>query len=380
MTGGWAAGALVEGETSDSNLSAHTHDPDLRYTRSPVCRLLEHTQYVATPTEARIRQHPGGPPAFTCPAYFLPALSWLRLPILQHVWPKEGASDAGEDTLYHAAHSAPTASGEIIYRWASGGATDEPEYSEIWEGQQPGLEGEVDTCGCKCAPVVASPVFVASGSDPAGVHRELYQPLPTSSTSLPPGVLPLPLLHEHHHHHHSHHSCSHQGWRHDNTCGGSGCVESSSARHQLSEGDGLGAYDLDPKQKVDWEGCHPSLRHCGRDGWLAQYRLPRSCGSRAPPVRQWLQEGQLLDDMASDSEMLLEHSSLHGHALAPPRTPRTARADCSVQGGGTLVVKYPNLVFEGNGHVTSTNSRQAVRAAPAPLVSRLWGFLGWSKR
>ena len=146
-TSSWAGGPLVESETTESHLSQSVTTagagPALHYSRSPVCRLLEQTQFVATPTEDQHRPRPSGPPAFASPAYFLPSLSWLRLPMLRQAWPGDGGSPGGGNiAVYNAAKAVQCDCGETTHHWPADAAgqwvesrtDDDPEYSEIVDG------------------------------------------------------------------------------------------------------------------------------------------------------------------------------------------------------------------------------------------------------
>ncbi|XP_076442246.1 uncharacterized protein LOC143281136 [Babylonia areolata] len=364
--GSWAGGPLVESETSDSYLGqppgAEAGGDPLRHNRSPVCRLLEQTQYVATPTEDEHRPRPSGPPAFTSPAYFLPALAWLRLPILRGTWPGESNGAARDTTRYNVAQPLQCHCGETTHHWRPEGEgqgrwgaeprnddddddnNEDPEYSEIPEGQP-----HYSTLNPppRPSPNGIGPYEYEMQERTNGQVRP--QPgAPQQQQQLPPTTHRPRTRHgPGHHDHHRYEKlwpCGHA----DNT--------------------GLAPRELSS-----------SIPGTCENGWLSRYRLPSPIlPASDPPCRRLLEPDHALlaaeggvtgDDLTSDSELLPGE----GRAAAPsdcglgrPHRDRRPNSRCEV--------KYPNPVYEGCGR------HGPPPPASSPLLSRLWGYISWNKR
>lgn len=338
-------GALVESETAESYLSQPPTGagPDFRYTRSPVCRLLEQTQYVATPTEDEHRPRPTGPPAFTSPAYFLPALSWLRLPLLRQAWPGESNGTAGEATSYSAARPEQCGLGETTHHWPSQGegqwaesrTEEEPEYSEIWDPQYSGLNHQgppphSSTNGI--GPYEYEMQETANGRPVCDCERlRHYQP----HYHRPRGV-------------------------------GSPFVRNEHRYEKLWQG----------REGGEPEFC-PSTPGTCENGWLARYRLPSPsvlASDTAPHPQHHPVGGVHADRRTSDMELLPCDCSLREPVtLVPSELDFSGQAGQEAGGGGRTEVKYINPVYEGRGD-------EAGPHPGSPLLTRLWGYMGWHRR
>ncbi|KAL8579747.1 hypothetical protein ACOMHN_040524 [Nucella lapillus] len=362
-SGSWTGGPLVESETSDSYLGHPSGGTEsgagsFRYSRSPVCRLLEQTQYVATPTEDEHRPRPPtGPPAFTSPAYFLPALAWLRLPLLRHSWPGEPNGAARDTTRYNAAQPAQCdcGGGETTHHWrpeswveSRGSGDNDPEYSEILEG------GHSHYSSLNPTQPPPPPLASTNGIGPyeyemqersnnnnnnnnAGQARRQPYPLPPQRRNTQVSG------HEH---------------RYEKLWAGGGEADSG----------GLAPGDLLPP---------PNTPGTCENGWLSRYRLPSPIfPATDPPCRRHVNHldhadcGATADDLTSDSELLPCDSV----TVVPSDLGRRDRR--SFSSNGRSEVKYPNPVYEGCGRRLQGPPAQV----PSPLLSRLLGYISWNKR
>ena len=354
--GSWAGGPLVESETAESYLSqpAEGAGPDSRY-RSPVCRLLEQTQYVATPTEDQHRPRPSGPPAFASPAYFLPALSWLRLPMLRQSWPGESNGVAGDTTRYNAARPVQCECGETTHhwstdsdgQWAESRADDDPHYCEILDGPP------------QYSSLAQSPNNVsANGIGPYEYEmQERANGHPVCECD------------------HSHPRRPQHRPRVDRFAGG---------EHRYEK---LWQCGVDvggtPRRLAADDRCSSTPGTC-ENGWLSRYRLPSPCIPATDPARRrdrgsghaHLEERRVhADDLASDMRLLpCECSAGEPLTVVPSDWDFVTTAEPERRANGRTEVKYPNPVYEGRG------AEAPPRPGSSPLLSRLWGYIGWNRR
>ncbi|XP_076464710.1 uncharacterized protein LOC143296571 [Babylonia areolata] len=375
--GSWTRGPLMESDTTESYLSqsvSTTTAPGFRDARSPVCRLLEHTQYVATPTEDEHRSPTAGPPAFASPAYFLPALSWLRLPALRQAWPGEGSgSTSGASTVYSAARPMQCDCGETTHRWLENeaqlleSATDnDPEYSEI--------------CDVPSTQQYASFPQIPWVQDNAlGPYEYEMQETANGQDLCDCG----PSFHQNYHqNHHPHRPLG-------------GPFPGSEHRYETlwrcSEGDGSSL------RIIPTETCSTTMGSC-ENGWLSRYRLPSPCvpildprdpGGGLPshchrthrphdsgggrettePGHAHRSDGQLTVgglNPASTTSFL--------YRPVPPCTWETG--DRVGVADGRSEVKYVNPVYEGRG----SEGPCVPGVASSPVLSRLWGYMGLNSR
>ena len=353
--GSWAGrGPPVESETTESFLAQPAARPasGFRYARSPVCRLLEQTQYVATPTEDQHRPRPSGPPAFASPAYFLPALSWLRLPVLRQAWPGDGNGSARGGPAYHAARPVQCDCGETTHHWASvndGGQwaesrPDEPEYSEIWEGPERYSS--------------LSPGHVPSSNGFSPYEYEMQE-----RASRPNGC-----------------ECNGDSLNHSQRPQAGPAARSGNEHRyeklwQCNEGEeaALGPQD----HESDPAGT------C-RSGWLSKYRLPSPCVTASDPTHrkqyrfghaQHCEGGAGTDDLTSDTELLPCECAAGRSLTAVPSDSDFVSTDHSRGVNGRAEVNYTNPMFE------SRSGRETMpHHGSSPLLSRLWGYMGWNRR
>ena len=404
--GSWAGGPLVESETAESYLSQPGPEgagPDFRYTRSPVCRLLEQTQYVATPTEDQHRPRPSGPPAFASPAYFLPALSWLRLPILRQSWPGQSNGVTGDSAShYNAAIPVQCDCGETTtHHWPEPSRAgdrdhdhdhddhddpdrdrdDDPQYCEIWDG--PPQYSSLSPTSNHAAANGIGP-YEYEMQERANGHPvcECHPSHPGQPNGHRPRVVDRVTGSEHRYE---------KLWQ----CG--------------REGAGT------PRRLTPEERCSSTPGTC-ENGWLSRYRLPSPCIPATDPARRrergpghahLTERGPShahLTERGPSHAHLTERGPGHAHLTergvrgddpAPVPDARLLPCECSagepltvvpsdwdfvsepeMRANGRTEVKYANPVYEGRG-AELTPPRHG---SSPPLLSRLWGYIGWNRR
>lgn len=422
-TTSWASpgGPLVESETMESYLCQQPEGgADTRYIRSPVCRLLEQIQYVATPTEDQTRPRgQSGPAAFTSPAYFLPSLSWLRLPVLQHAWPGEscsgddpgqghsqchrqgqdGRQHEGQTPQYDAGRRVFSHNGEVTHQWpariADGmedepPAENEPEYSEIWEGgpfspggpfqgvpfHEPPLSHYSSLSRVPYHhPANQHAVCECQEHEPAngnaGYEMEYIQRHFPDARRGPPIFAPNEHRYE-------------KLWPCGDECGGGPVPHAPPGPYTL--GNTL-VSSLDPlRNSVADRGRQPVCQGSCEHGWLSKYKLPSPCFS-TPEHAQRGDRGMFVpnhthsqsvvanaEEVTSDSELLPECSAEGPPVLVRPDRRVLTKGDGARAAGGRVEVKYRNPTFEGQGPLVPSSSDSG------PGLTRLWGFFGIHKR